>query len=506
VASPAHRPWRIILPFALAAIVAGVAVAAASRELDQLQPETSASATGPRSAASDCTSSFQALIDAAPARSTVLLPGCIARETVVVGKPLTLVGAPGAEVRGSDVWTGWQSVGALWISSLSLPLFQVNGTCRPGTSRCLWPEQVFVDGTPLEQTAAGTEPGPGQFSLDNARHVVLAATPIGHVVEVTTRVHWIEPEADGIVIAGLRMRHAADPAQDGAISDGGHLVSIRDCVMSDTHGAVVSLTGRGALTGNEIFRGGQLGIHGGGAVVENNRIHDNNTEGFDWGWEAGGLKSNRPDQLIDGNAVYGNAGPGIWVDGGEGSHDILSNQVHDNSAAGILYEISSRGRIGANRAWANGGGDSAWGWGGGIVISSSADVEIDHNVLAWNADGIAVISQRRDDAPKQIEQINVHDNVVAASAIGPDAKQKYALAWLEDWTGDLFAPGSGNRGTGNLFWYPDSKDDAGRFAWNGDVASLSAFDATPGGAASRYLTDAEGRATLAAAGVPETAP
>jgi hypothetical protein len=446
------------------------------------------------------------VIDAAARGSTVVLPGCIARETLVIGKSLTVLGAPGAEIRGSNVWNDWRLGGAGWVSTSTVPEFRRNGNCADGTSRCQWPEQVFVDGLPVEQVAPDTRPGPGQFSLDSQRHVTLTDPPLGHVVEVTTRVHWIEPEADGIVIVGLRMRHAADAAQDGAINDGGHSVSIRDCVMSDTHGAVVSLSGNGELTGNDIYRGGQLGVHGSGALVADNRIHDNNTEGFDPGWEAGGLKSNRPGGVIEANEVFANAGPGIWVDGGDGSQQILRNRVHDNHGAGILYEISRQARIASNSLWANGYGDSEWGWGGGIVVSTSLGIEVDHNVLAWNADGISVLSQQRQDAPGPVGDVTVHDNVVAGSATGPDAKQNYGLAWLQDWSGGMFDTRSGNRGSGNMFWYADrSAPGAPRFAWDGDIASLSTFDGTPGGKGSRYLTDADSRAELTQAGVP-TAP
>ena len=488
----------------------GLAAAAASWGVARVRPQQSPGATASTApshepVAAACKSSLQPLIDAAPAGSSVVLPACLARETLVINKPLTVVGAPGSEIRGSDVWSDWRLGGAGWVSALTVPAFRPNGHCAEGTSRCQWPEQVFVDGSPLEQVAQGTQPGPGQFSLDGDRHVTVSDPPLGRMVEVTTRERWIEPKADGIVIAGLRMGHAADAAQDGAIADGGHLVSIRDCVMSDTHGPVVSLTGRGELTGNDISRGGQLGVHGSGALVADNRIHDNNTEGFDPGWEAGGLKTNRPAGVIEGNEIYANDGPGIWLDGAEGSYEILRNRVHDNRGAGILYEISRQGRIASNSLWANGFGDPVWGWGGGIVLSTSLDVQVDHNVLAWNADGISVISQRREDAPGSVAHVAVQDNVIAGKATGPDAKQNYGLAWLQDWPGRMFDPAEANRGSGNLFWYAARDEPSSpRFAWDGDIARLSAFGATPGGTASRYVTEAESQAALGEAGVPAT--
>ncbi len=71
----------------------------------------------------------------------------------------------------------------------TLPRFTAYGTCDDGTSRCLWPEQVFFDGEPLLQVAS--DPDSGQFAVDSDRNVVLADDPAGHTVEVSTRRQWV---------------------------------------------------------------------------------------------------------------------------------------------------------------------------------------------------------------------------------------------------------------------------------------------------------------------------
>jgi hypothetical protein len=63
-----------------------------------------------------CSTTLQQLINAAAVNSVVTVPACVYRESVIVGKPLTLVGY-GAEIRGSDVWTSWTQVGSTWVSS-----------------------------------------------------------------------------------------------------------------------------------------------------------------------------------------------------------------------------------------------------------------------------------------------------------------------------------------------------------------------------------------------------
>ncbi|MEX2426103.1 MAG: hypothetical protein WD401_04990, partial [Thermomicrobiaceae bacterium] len=60
--------------------------------------------------------SIQQMVDNAGSGATVRVPAGIYRETVTINKPITLIGEPGAEIRGSDVWTNWSGSGSNWIS------------------------------------------------------------------------------------------------------------------------------------------------------------------------------------------------------------------------------------------------------------------------------------------------------------------------------------------------------------------------------------------------------
>jgi hypothetical protein len=242
-------------------------------------------------------------------------------------------------------------------------------------------------------------------------------------------------------------------------------------------------------------------VHKGGRIIQDNRIHDNNTEDFSWGWEAGGLKSVLGDQLVVGNEVFGNNGPGLWWDGAASNIRIVGNRVHDNAAAGIIYEIGTDGQIVGNAVWRNGNEDAEWGWGAGILVSSSAAVQVNDNIVAWNADGISVISQQRDDAPAEIANIRVERNIIVGTDGWPLPRQNYGLAWLEDWPGRLFDASSANGGRANRFWY-GTREGPVRWAWDGDLDRLEAFRKTPGGTESRYLSDVEKEAILADAGLP----
>jgi parallel beta-helix repeat protein len=486
-----------------------------------------------------CHQRLQDIVSQALPKAIVQVPACIYREQVTIAKPLTLIAQPGAEIRGSDIWTQWTKSGALWVSVRRVPRLDTfrddpSQRCRTGSNgRCFQAEQVFLNGRPLTQVSSSSVPGVGQFKVTaNLRKIVLADKPVGHRVEVTTREHWIVGAADNVTVKGFRMRHAGNDAQRGALWLNNHANwRVEANVLSDTHGAVVAL-GSGnnnKLVGNDIFRGGQIGVVGAanvGTVVRDNLIHDNNTEGFNAQWEAGGLKfALVRGALIEGNAVYRNDGSGLWCDISCENATFRNNRVHHNRNAGIFFEISDGARIYGNAVWENGWCFSDWGWGAGILIASSRNADVHDNVVAWNADGISVLSQLRaqidqrdanpdDDPPDLRHPWNkavgnfIHDNVIAMTdddPFDPDNDNMFALAWLQDWPGVLFQSRSLNRGAGNRYWYPNTEGKT-RFAWSTGIADtqryLREFNATPGEEAGVYMTALQKSTALSAARVP----
>ncbi len=465
---------------------------------------------------SACGGSLQSMVDAASPGDTIeARSGCVYREEVSIDKPITLKGQQGAEIRGSDIWTVWEEEDGLWRSEEALPGFFAHGTCQASTSLGLMPEQVFLDGEPLEQVPRDQRPESGQFSVNGERRVVLADDPSNRTAEVTTRRHWVRGASEGVSVEGFAMRHAANDSQgDGAVSNGGHpnwVVKNND--LSNAHGAVVSLSDAEGLelAGNEISSGGQLGVHAsgaGGLVVRNNKIHHNNTEGFAYGWEAGGAKTSGVEGLVfDANEVYDNKGKGVWCDVYCQNTVFSNNRISHNGEAGIHYEISSGAKIHGNVIWENGWDYQTFGWGGGIVSSSSKNLEIYDNTLAWNADGIAVISADRDGTDYDaVTDVAVHNNTVLG-AQKPGVWHQFALLWGQDFAGGvMFDPLSKNRGYDNRYWFTASEPGEGsRFQWGiKPMGLLALINATPGEERGRYLSNTEKDQVVSAKRLPAT--
>ena len=320
------------------------------------------------------------------------------------------------------------------------------GTCRPATDRCHRAEQVFLDGRPLDY--AGTAPGAGQFALSDGRNVILGADPIGHVVEVSVRSRWLDVTAGGVTVENVTFRDAANDqqAEQAAlrVTDVDHFSLVGSHLFA-AHGALLGIVGGSGdrILDTELAGAGQEGFALAGVsdtLVARNDIHDNNVADFDPEWEAGAGKAGRARGLtFTDNLVTRNAGPGLWCDLDCRDVEFSGNRVDHNEREGIFYEISTDGRIHDNVVLENGWGRPDWAWGAGILVSSSGGVTVDGNVVAWNADGITIVSQERPDRPPTAgTSIVVTDNVVALAPQQGDSADTFLLGWLQDWPGSLF--------------------------------------------------------------------
>jgi parallel beta-helix repeat protein len=387
----------------------------------------------------------------------------------------------------------------------------------PNTSRCKWPEQVYIGGKALSQVAAN--PGAGQFAVDSGRRVVLKDDPRGRFVEVSVRRHWMlgTASADNVTIQGFTMKHAANQAQSGAImnrpsrfEDGGSNWTVQNSRLSDAHGAILSFknaTGYRILN-NDIFRAGQLGIHStaDGGVVRGNKVHHNNTEDFSYRWEAGGTKFiSANDTVVDSNEVYNNKGNAIHFDIDCYNNTISNNRVHHNARKGIQYELSFGGKIFSNVLWENGWATPSGNDGAGITLHNSSTTEVYNNTLAWHPDGMAVFAVDRAEGTKydRVHDVYVHDNAVLGKNDASEAKNHIALAWLAWQFNLLYDPANNNRGANNTYWYASPEGTLPRFMWKQtNYSRLSAFNLTPGEESGRYLTQSEKDALVASKGIP----
>lgn len=469
--------------------------------------------------ATTCTESLQARIDATISGGTVTAEPCIYREQITIDKPLTLVGQPGSEIRGSDVWRGWkQRRDGLWISTRSVPTLpqdEPDVFCMPDTFRCKLPEQVFIDGQPLTQVRALPRKA-NQFFVDGQRKVILKRNPTGRTAEVATRQHWVlgTTSADDVTIQGWTMKHAGTEARGAALMNrrelhevGGARWTVKDSILSDAHSAIISLLNAPdhEIVGNKILRGGMLGIKGAGpgSIIRSNEIAYGNTERYCYDsvcgiGATGGAKFalDVRDTVFDQNVVHDNFGKGVHYDLGCSDNTISNNRIYDNARVGLHMELCYSGTMFGNTVFGNGYATPEKNAGTGIMVTSSENIEVYDNVVAYNPSGIVVQTRSRP-GHEQTHDVFVHHNTIVSQAGYP------ALVW--NGQDDAFSVSANNRGSDNGYYYPVAENNDARFYWDGAIKRLDAFNSTQGEENGYYLTTAQKDAVLAEHEVPSGA-
>jgi hypothetical protein len=215
------------------------------------------------------------------------------------------------------------------------------------------------------------------------------------------------------------------PQQQGILEVTGSDVVIDHVRATGSYWAGVRVTGQRVVLRDSEFdnnrqEGFNVSLPASDVTFLRDHIHHNNVAlTVSPTWEAGGGKGHVQKNLIfDGNEVDHNGGPGIWVDQTSPPYNpgtiIRGNRVHHNAYAGIMFEVSDGADIYGNAVWENGWGDKrGWGWPAGILLSSSRNAKVHDNVVAWNAVGIALISQNRPDNPGTPIGLSATSNVIA---------------------------------------------------------------------------------------------
>lgn len=313
-------------------------------------------------------STLQALIDATPSGGTLNIPPGIYREEISITKPIKLYGGSQAEVRGTDVWVNWTRRDLaveghpIWSSGSTVPPMttrQIDGqyntpTCSDGThTTCNHPEQVWLDGRWLRQV--DRTPNSGEFTVGSDRRVYLADDPSGHLVEVATRLKWINVDTTDTTIYGVTFNQSAGSyQQSSAIFNGSRLTIEHNSFFGAGYAAIAIGASDSKLYGNEISWNGGVGVvvhtapnldWQGGIVRFNNRrmVANQSVSDYWYGWEASGTKIVASENVhVSGVSFFDNGGPGLWC-------DIVCKQTsftENNAARNLNHGIEFEGGVG----------------------------------------------------------------------------------------------------------------------------------------------------------------
>lgn len=418
-----------------------------------------------------------ALVDGQPPGTTFLIKAGIYRLQPIRPKDGdAFLGEAGAVLSGAQPLSGFSQSGQLWVAQTQAEhLGSYPGKCDEKHPACQYPEDLFIDDSPLERVESLEAVGPGKWYLDYSTHrVYLADNPNGNRVEMSVTPHAFWGTAQNVKIAGLTIEKFACPAQDGAV-DGraGRTWVIENNLVRLNHGIGIRLGDGMQVLRNRLLHNGQLGVGGGGSdgIVDGNEIAFNNYAGYDYGWEAGGSKfAFTKNLVVRNNFAHDNKGPGLWSDIENENAFYEHNHTKSNQEAGILYEISYQAVIRNNLIEDDGftasGKTEPW-YGAGIIVAASSDVEVYGNTVKGCMNGIVGTQPHRElsrrGTPYLLRDLYVHDNtIIQSQGIAAGIVRSGLL-------GDAVFDSRNNRFSNNQFHLADP--GAKCFAWDGTTLS-----------------------------------
>lgn len=378
---------------------------------------------------------IQTLVSRYPPGSTFqITPGTYRLQSIRPKNGDSFIGQPGSILTGAVLLTSFAKHGGYWVTSVSVkPQDSYPGKCDTQHPACRFPEDLFLDGGPLQRVSALSDLAPGKWYLDYAtQKAYLGSDPGGHVIEMSSQRAAFWGNAGKVTIKGLTIEKYASLAGRGAITPVAVLAGYgpvgRDWVVDNNnvflnHGAGIHASDGMVIRNNKIHDNGQIGVVGGGSnvIIEGNDIFGNNYAGYAYDWQAGGANISYfcSHVTFSNNYVHDNKGPGLHGDIADDDFTFEGNHTARNLVSGILYEISYHAVIRNNLIEDDGfspGGTSLL-YGAGILILNSSDVEVYGNTVTDCMNGIGGTETNRGNNPKthspfELRNIYVHNNII----------------------------------------------------------------------------------------------
>jgi len=425
--------------------------------------------------------SIQAAVDkAAPGASFCIKAGIHRMQFVVPKAGQKFIGEPGSVLNGARVLTRFERDGNTWAAPVQTQIGIRHEACATTLPACALSAGLFIDDRPLQQVFSKAELAPNRFFFDRAAgRINFVDDPTGRRVEATAVRFAFKSPADNVLIKGLVIEKYYNAAQEGAVQgkEGkGWRVERTEFRFNSGVGVVVGTNG--AIVDCRIHHNGQLGVSATGTdmLLQGNEIWANNIYGFDFDWEAGGVKVTNSDHVtMRDNHVHHNGGPGLWCDIDCRNVIYEGNTVEYNAHAGILHEISYAAVIRNNRLRENGQAALLWFWGPEIEISASQDVEVHGNVMTVRPEGrgIMLIDQNRERETGgfyKTQRNSVHDNDITYLGAGWTGGASDAKPGAENLS---IIENGGNRFDHNTYRFPG--DLRPQFVWGRSLLDFTGF-------------------------------
>ncbi|MFT4297379.1 MAG: right-handed parallel beta-helix repeat-containing protein [Micropruina sp.] len=373
----------------------------------------------------------------APTGGTVVVRGGVYRESVTISKQVTLQNYSKEAVwlDGSTPVSGWVADGTTWrkdgwttrfdhsptytqgAKDSTVPYWQfVNPNTYPMAAH---PDQVFVNGSPLQQVKSKSLVKDGTFYLDEGTSkLYIGSNPSGKTVEASTTVKALSIRGANSVVRGIGVRrYSPSVFHIASVTIEQPGVQLENVVIADSATTGLSVQREKVKLNQVTVTGsGMLGIHGRFAdnlTMTKVLSTKNNDEHFNLAPVSGGAKFGASRGITVVNSSFsGNYGHGFWEDVSVYNSVFRQSDFSDNTGTGLFLEISAKVVV----------GDSTFARNQefGIKVNNTSNVKIWNNTFVGNGRPLNIVQDTR-------RNTNRYDQAVDPRISWPDPEMPWTL-------------------------------------------------------------------------------
>jgi Right handed beta helix region len=314
----------------------------------------------------------------------------------------------GTIVKGSDVWTGWQSGGSGvythdWPYTWSLSAYPDGWSCCVVLSDLMRRrEMIFANGQRLRQVLSKDDLTPGSFYVSEAQRQAFVRLPAGMAIEtamievaVRSALFFVQGRSN-IVVRGLAFRHDVSAIGTTAALTVQNSSDIRvdQCTMewNNFQGLGLANLDHVSVTGTVSNSNGSTGIAGWklrSALLTDGETSYNNWRGYESGftdWDPSGVKLMLiRDVAVLRHKANGNLSYGFWLDTDVVNVLIDSLTSTDNYNDGLFLE-ALLGPIEVRQSVLNNNRRA------GVLGANASGITLNSNVMTGNGVSQLLIS------------------------------------------------------------------------------------------------------------------
>jgi len=275
--------------------------------------------SSPTMAQSACSQSLQSRVDQAAPGATLDVPPCTYRETVMIGKAITLDGHGKASIDGENIRDRWMWIGTSNVTIRGFKMFNANTANQEGAiGTQSGSSNIVIDGNDLGATRGGEQIGIGETSnskvINNQIHG-------GGQMGIGTYLNT------GLLIQGNHIYGNNTAGVDPFWAAGGIKA------VAETNSKIMSNE-----VDHNVGPGIWCDISCDGVTIANNSVHDTN------GWNPIFYEISSNGDIYGNTIVNGTPGNGDW--GCITLATSASTRVHDNTCTDTLplrAQLDNRG-------------------------------------------------------------------------------------------------------------------------------------------------------------------